>query len=188
MKNMPGMLAYSVKGGIIANDFPNVVVGQGASIVNFKPTNSQNDTYWIAIIDSMNPTTLVQQFLVPGQNNSSVPTGLDSYMTNPQYLFAVVTQQLSSIHVPQGAWYNYLVQYGAGEQLQMLEQLNTTIGCGAYGWVSYLLTGPCGPRTIGNPSYEIGSFNDAAILMMSLMPQPNGKGPYVLVDSYTFIT
>ena len=191
MSNMPNMLAYAVKGGLSSNYQPTIVVGQGKSGVSFYPQNAQDDTYWIAIIDAMKPTTLVKDFLVPGSNNSSVPAGLDTYMTNPQYLFAVVTQCLSTLHVPQGAWYNYLVSHGAGRELQKLEELNASLSCGTYSSVSYLLTGSCGPTGGVNPpppSYELGSYNNGVVLLMSLMPLPNGQGPYTLCDSYTFPT
>jgi hypothetical protein len=135
-----------------------------------------------------------EEFIVPGQNNSSVPAGLDTYMSNPQYIFAVATQTLSTLHVPQGAFYDYLVKYGADRQLQRLEQINSVLGCGSYGHMSYILTGHCGPRDPAHPappSYELGSFTtpgEAGVLLMSLMPLPDGKPPYSICDSNTFIT
>jgi hypothetical protein len=81
------------------------------------------------------------------------------------------------------------VTYGAGRELQKLEQLNATLGCGSYGNVAYILTGQGGPRGGNNPplpSYEAGSWNNAVVFEMSLMPQMNGQPPYVLCDSYTF--
>jgi hypothetical protein len=58
--------------------------------------------------------------------------------------------------------------------------------------MSYILTGQCGPRgpkIIPPISYEIGSITDfPALLLMSLMPMPNGGPPYSICDSYTFLT
>ncbi|MBA3766648.1 MAG: hypothetical protein H0W99_06605 [Acidobacteria bacterium] len=156
------------------------------------PQSPQDDSYWVVLINAKNPREKVKEWIVPGQNNSTVPSGLDTYMNDPDYIFVVATQYLSTLHVPQGAFYDYLVQYGAGWELQRLEQINTVLSCGTYGRMSYILTGQCGPRgpkIIPPISYEIGSITDfPALLLMSLMPMPNGGPPYSICDSYTFLT
>ena len=82
------------------------------------------------------------------------------------------------------------MKYGAGRQLQKLEQINAVLSCGSYGRMTYVLSGQCGPRKPGEPvppSYEMGSYTSVqAMLLMSLMTQPDGKPPYSLCDSYTF--
>lgn len=189
MQDMPNMLAYTIQGTNYSGGIPFILIGQGTMMSAVKPQNMQDDSYWIVILDSMNPKNKVKEWVIPGANNTSVPADLDSYMSNPQYIFAIVTQYLSTLHVPQGELYNYLVKYGAGRQLQRLEQINSTLGCGYYGRVNYLLTGGCGPRGSGTPpppSYELGVANEALLLLMSLMPMPNGQPPYTLCDSYTF--
>ncbi len=191
MQDMPNMLAYTIQGNNYSGGIPFILIGQGTSISAVKPQNMQDDSYWVVILDSMNPRNKVKEWLIPGSNNTSVPPDLDNYMSNPQYIFAIVTQYLSTLHVPQGDFYNYLVKYGAGRALQRLEQINSTLGCGSYGRVNYLLTGGCGPRGGGNPSppsYELGATNEALLLLMSLMPMPDGQPPYALCVSYTFDT
>ena len=83
---------------------------------------------------------------MPGANNSTVPGGIDTYMNDPDYIFAVATQYLDVTHVPQGDFYNFLAKYGAGQELQKLEQLYATLGYGTYPRVGYILTGPWGGR------------------------------------------
>jgi hypothetical protein len=195
MQNMPNMLAYTIQGGGVGSNYqPNIIIGDGPTAGQFSPKNAKDDTYWIAIMDRNNPKSLVKDFLVPGSSNSTVPAGLDYYMINPQYFFAVTTQCLSTLHVPQGDWFNYLVKYGAGRELQRLEQLNTTLSCGTFGQVGYVLTGFCGVRDFTKtplpppppPSYELSTItNYSTLMMMSLMPTPNGP-PYGFCDSYTF--
>ena len=97
-------------------------------------------------------------------------------MSDPAYLFAVVTQYLSTLHVPQGDFYDYLAAHGAGRELQRLEQINTSLGCGWISYMSYALTGQCGPPP--GVAYERGSTSGAALMLMSLMPLPNGQPPY----------
>lgn len=188
---MQNMLAYTIEGSFYSGAPPFIVIGQGSTRKLLKPQNPQDDSYWIAILDSANPTNLVKDFVIPGNQNSSTPAGLDTYMSNPNYIFALATQYLSTLHVPQGDFYDYLVKYGSGRELQRLEQINTSLGCGSIGRMCYLLTGQCGPRgsgTVPPPSYEMGSFQAFLILTMSLMPLPNGQPPYAICDSNTFLT
>jgi hypothetical protein len=188
---MQNMLAYTIAGSFFSGAPPYIVIGQGPSKHKIVPQSPKDNSYWIAILDSANPTKPVKEFIVHGSSNSSVPAGLDAYMSNPAYIFAVVTQYLESGSVPQGDFYDYLVKYGAGRALQRLEQVNTSLGCGSISHMSYLLTGQCGPRGGGilpPPSYEVGMTNGSALLTMSLMPMPNGQPPYSICDSYTFLT
>ena len=192
MKNMPNMLAYTIQSSTYSgnNSAPYLVVGQGSNKTWMRPQAPQDDSYWIVIINAKNPREKVHEWIVPGQQNTTVPSGLDTYMNDPDYIFAVVTQYLSTLHVPQGAFYDYLVKYGAGRELQRLEQINTVLGCGNYSRMSYILTGQCGPRGGKNPplqSYEMGSTSQTPVLLlMSLMPMPGGGPPYSICDSNTF--
>jgi hypothetical protein len=191
MQNMPNMLAYTIQSSNYAGGSPSLTVGQGRTATGMRPQSPQDDSYWIVIIDSMNPQNKVKEWVVPGSSNSSVPPDLDGYMSNPQYIFAVVTQYLSTLHVPQGDFYDYLVKYGAGRQLQRLEQLTSVFSYSSFGRMNYLLTGMGGPRGGGNPpppSYELGSFSGEVLSLMSLMPGPNGQPPYAICDSNTVVT
>jgi hypothetical protein len=188
MGGMPPMLAYTIRSTHLTGGTPWIRVGQGNSAQVVMPNQTPPDnSYWILILDANKPATKVQEWVVPGQNNTAVPSNLDQYMSNPGYLFAVATQVLSNYSVPQGAFYDYLAAHGAGRELQKLEQISshTQTGYGLYSLVSYILTGQCGPA--GQPAYERGAFSDVALLLMSLMPRPNGQPPYSICDSYTFV-
>ena len=189
MTGMPPMLAYTIRSPIQTGATPWIRVGQGNSAQVVRPNQTPADNgYWIVILDANQPATKVQEWVVPGLNNTTVPSNLDQYMSNPGYLFAVVTQVLANSSVPQGAFYDYLAAHGAGRELQKLEQVSshTQTGYGLFTSVSYILTGQCGPT--GNVGYETSSFTNAALLLMSLMPLPNGQPPYSICDSYTFVT
>ena len=185
---MPPMLAYTIQAASSPGAWPSITIGQGSTQKGLRPNTPQDDSYWIAILDATNPTNKVQEFVVPGRNNATVPSGLDQYMTSPNYLFVLATQHLSTLHVPQGDFYDYLALHGAGRELQRLEQLNTSLSCGSISYVTYLLTGHCGtpPQT----AYEQSSTSTSGyiLFMMSLMPMPNGNPPYTICDTYTFIT
>jgi hypothetical protein len=185
---MPPMLAYTIRSPLQTGSQPWIRIGQGSSAQVVVPSQKPADnSYWIVILDANKPASKVQEWVVSGTNNSAVPSNLDQYMTNPGYLFAVATQTLSNYSVPQGAFYDYLAAHGAGRQLQKLEQVSshTQTGYGLYTNVSYILTGQCGPP--GSSAYECSSVSDAALLLMSLMPMPNGQPPYSICDNYTFV-
>ena len=191
-KNMSNMLAYTIQSTHYSGSPPSLIVGYGTNGTGMRPDKPQDDSYWIVIINAKNPREKVKEWVVPGQNNSQIPPGIDTYMNDPDYIFAVATQYLSTLHVPQGDFYDYLVKFGAGRELQKLEQINTVLSCGSYSRMSYILTGLCGPRGVkGQPdpmSYEVGSYTSTAMLLMSLMPMPSGGPPYSICDSYTFKT
>jgi hypothetical protein len=182
--DMPAMLAYTIVGGLASGSVPEIVIGQGSSKKYLKPDSPLDDSYWFCIMDANNPTNKVKEFVVPGAQNAQVPTGLDTYMSNPAYIFACVTQNLSTLHVPQGSFYTYLTQHGSGRALQRLEQINTSLGCGSISRMSYILTAQ-GGNTFG---YELGDTKTAMLMLMSLMPGKNGTPPYSICDSNTFNT
>jgi hypothetical protein len=188
---MPHMLAFTIHPSI-NNAQPSAIIDVGRNKTALAPTpNAADDSYWICIIDAKNPRVKVKEWVVPGSQNSTVPSGLDTYMNDPDYIFVVATKTLSTLHVPQGAFFDFLTKYGAGRALQELEQLNVVFGCGSFGNVSYALTGQCGPRGGGKPppiSYEKSSIYGgySAMMMMSLMPGEHGAPPYSLCDSYTW--
>jgi hypothetical protein len=200
---MQDMLAYTVQSNINPGAPSYVCIGFGSTGTTFRIPRGVEDSYWILILDCMNPRNKVKEFVFPGQDNTAVPAGLDDYMKNPQYYFAVVTQSLVSMHVPQGDFYDYLAKYGASRELQRLEQLHSVFpSCGNLGRMSYILTGQGGPRdpdpvtkkvTFTAPSYELSSLHEwPAQLLMSLMPRVDASGrsapPYSICNSYTFKT
>jgi hypothetical protein len=187
---MPAMLAYTIQSTLYSTGRPSLIVGFGRDATYMTPASPQDDSYWICILNAKNPREKVKDWVVPGTSNSTVPPGIETYMNDPDYLFAVATQYLSTLHVPQGPFYDFLTKFGAGRELQKLEQLNTVLSCGSYSRMSYVLTGQCGPRDPKKPSppsYEMGSYtNQPVLMMMSLMPQANGGPPWSICDSYTF--
>jgi hypothetical protein len=190
MMPMPPMIAYTVLSTALQNNPPSVIIGAGVNKTWLVPASPQDDSYWFVFMDAKNPRAKVKEWVQPGRSNSTVPEGIDTFINDPDYLFFVGTQYLSTLHVPQGPLYDFLAKYGAGRELQKLEQVNAVLGCGSYGRMTYVLTGQCGPRVPGAPgpiSYEMGSYTSVqAMLLMSLMPQMDGGPPYTICDSYTF--
>jgi hypothetical protein len=102
MGGMPPMLAYTIRSPSQTGGVPYIRIGQGNTSLVVKPDQPADNSYWIVILDANKPATKVQEWVVPGQNNTTVPSNLDQYMSNPGYLFAVTTQVLGNYSVPQG--------------------------------------------------------------------------------------
>ena len=108
--NMPNMLAYTLQSTLYAGGKPSITVDYGKNATWITPNQPQDDSYWIVFLNAKNPREKVKEWVVPGQNNSAVPPGIDTYMNDPEYIFAVTTQFLSTLHVPQGPFYDFLTK------------------------------------------------------------------------------
>ena len=175
MSGMPPMLAYTLRAPIQAQTGTALIrVGQGPTAQVLTPSQPKDQSYWIVILDANKPASIVQQWVV--QDNKTVPSDLDKYMSNPAYLFAVVTQVLANGQVPQGPFYDYLTAHGAGRELQKLEQISsyTAPPYGLFARVSYALTGQCGS---GGIAYERSSFTEPGVLEMSLRMSSRSESP-----------
>ena len=80
MQNMPPMLAYTLRGSTASGVAPLLIVGIGPQAARFTPANPQDDSYWFLFLDRNNPKNKVADFLVPGQNNTTIPPNVDQYM------------------------------------------------------------------------------------------------------------
>lgn len=186
---MPPMLAYTVRSALYDNEPPCVVIDVGKNQTKITPAGTSGSYYWFVFLDANNPKVKVKERIVPGYEHSAVPPGLEADMSNPKYIFAVATYGLPVTFVPQGPFYDFFAKYGAGRELQRLEQISATVPCGGLQVTSYVLTSQGGPREPGMPKpagYDICNPEVPAVLMLSLMPQANGKGPYSIMDSYTW--
>jgi hypothetical protein len=191
---MPPMTAYTLCAGGPARQ-PYIYIDVGRNITYIHPDKSQPNSYWFVFLEANNPRVKVKEWIWPGDQHAAVPPGIDTYMNDPKYIFAVITHTLWTPQTPQGPLYDFLAKYGAGRELQRLEQISAVgpaFSCGGYGNVSYVLTSTAGPRVHGQPpppSYEIGGTPDGnlpALLLLSLMPQANGGPPYSIMDANTW--
>lgn len=173
------MVAYSIFSSYLSGSVvPQVLLGPNPD-ATFTPNNAQDDSYWFLAIDAQNPIKSVYNFVLSGASNTTVPAGLEQYISNPAYIVTLATQALRATSVPQGPLFAFLKKYGAGRELDRLEQMNTTRGCGQNEYVSYVLTTQGG--TFG---YEQASDVHPVRYMMSLTDGP----PYSLCDAYTYKT
>jgi hypothetical protein len=188
---MPPMLAYTIRSTFADQASPSLIIDVGRNQTKIMPASPVPGSYWFVFLDRMNPRVKVKEWVVHGSQHSTVPPGIDTFMNDTKYIFAIATQSLPITWVPQGPLYDFFAKYGASRELQRLEQFNATIPCGGLNTLSYVLTSQAGPREPGKPappSYEAGSLEELpAVLMMSLMAaQESGGGPYSIMDAYTW--
>lgn len=170
------MLAYSIY-GTFGDNQPQIVIGPNPRALLF-PANAQDDSMWFCVLDANDSTgPRVADYVVPGNRNTEVPAGLQQYISSANYIVTLATQTLRASNVPQGALYTFLAQYGAGRELQRLEQFNTARGCGQNDFVSYVMSTQGGAY-----GYEQASDTNPVRYAMSL----RGGPPYTLCDAYTF--
>ena len=188
-------LAYTVRSSNTNGHLPVVLIDVGRNETLHKPDHPQENSYWFVFLDANNPRQKVKEWVVPAKDHSVVPAGIDTFMKDPKYIFALATQTMWTPWIPQGPLYDFLATYGAGRELQRLEQIQAVgnvLMCSGYGNASYCLTSLCGPR--GGPlpppaAYEVSGTYDSnlpAILLLSLMAQSNGGPPYSIMDAYTW--
>ena len=142
----------------------------------------------MCILRPYTPWIILTDFVIPGASNSTVPAGVEAAMSEPGNIFVVATRQLSIQHVPTGDWLNYLLKYGAGRELQRINQLSTTTTPGLFKNAGYVLastTGPRGGSNIPPPSYEASTLTDPVTIVAMSIKSYSEDGPYSLIDSYT---
>ena len=192
----PKTLAFTITGGGVSNIIPWIGIGYPVGGTTLTPETTTADLppefYWVCILDAYRPGHALTEFIIPGAGNPTLPADLDAAMSDPGVIFVVTTKQLSLQNVPTGAWYDLLIKYGAGSELQRLNQLSTTLKPGVFNNAGYVLTGQGGPRGGSNippPAYELATITQAAtILAMSWLPTASGQPPYSLIDEFTVNT
>ena len=55
-------------------------------------TARRSTVYWFVFLDANNPRVKAKEWVWPGKQNAEVPPGIDTYLQDPNYIFAVVTQ------------------------------------------------------------------------------------------------
>lgn len=196
MANLQQTLAFTIQGGGVSNLNPWIGIGYPDGGTTLTPKTTAADLppefYWVCILDAFRPGIVLQDFAIPGAGNPTLPANLDEMLSDPGVIFVVATKSLSLQNVPTGDWYDLLIKFGAGSELQRLNQLSTTLQPGVFNGAGYVLASQGGPRGGANippPTYELATITQAAtILAMSWIPTSNGEPPYSLIDTYTVNT
>jgi hypothetical protein len=150
---------YNNYGNVVSIGTNNLQLGYGTP-----------NLYWAIVVDRTN-LNVVQNFTF--SDNSDVPAQLVPYQNNSQYILILSTMQLSSINLPVGNFYQFLVNQGAGAGLQKIEQIYAALNCGTWGNLGYTLVTVM-DTTAG---IDYSAYNqDAFISTLQLMPVQVGTG------------
>jgi len=134
--------------------------------------------YWALVVDRTN-LNVVENFTF--SDNSDVPRQLAPYENNAQYMLILSTMQLSSINLPVGNFYNFLVSQGAGKELQRIEQIFAALNCGTWSNYGYILV----TTLDSTPGFDFSGFIDNAIIStLQLIPVQVGSQTYYTPEVY----
>jgi len=159
----------------VYNNYGNTVaIGSNTLQIGYTTPN----LYWALVVD-LTDLSVVQNFTF--SDNSDVPAQLAPYENNSKYMLILSTMQLSSINLPVGNFYNFLVSQGAGKELRRIEQIYAALNCGTWGNLGYTLV------TVldGNPGVDYSAYNqDAFISTLELVPVQVGSGIMYSPEAY----
>lgn len=105
---------------------------------------ANNGGFWVVVVDRYSLKVVINTV----QTANDQAPDLGSYDTD-QYMLLFVGLSMRTDRLPQGALYAFLIDNGAGAQLNRLEEIERVYGCGVFGAAAYILVGILGP---GQPS------------------------------------
>jgi hypothetical protein len=128
------------------------------------------NVYWCLVIDRSD-LSVKENFTF--STNNVVPAQLKPYIGNSNYVLILTTQYLTSANLPQGAFYDYLTQEGAGTQLNRAEQIYETLSCGTWGWFSYAYVAIMGDPTTNGFEF-LDMYHNAMVSTLYFFPTDIG--------------
>lgn len=167
LKNVPLTITATEQNDSAAE----IAIGTDKVTLPGKPS-SYVGGYWVVVVDRRSLKVVYNQVL----DTYDKAPDIGDYNT-PDYMLLVTTMWLGTGHVPQGAFFDFLIDNGAGRELRRIVQLNHTLGCGSWATVAYCLAGVLGPglpATRGVEMCDIGGNNLDVIMTAELVPAQIG--------------
>jgi len=162
-KNLP----LTIQSPLIANFGAKIVIGTNYYSLDSSKTN----VYWYMVVDR---TTLDVKVNLSTSDNQNVPSAIQPYVGNNQYILIFTTSLINSANIPTGALYNYLIKEGASVELKSMEQIYATLNCGNWGWFAYTFVGIMDNDE--TPGYELFSYSHSTVMTMQLLPVTTPSG------------
>lgn len=146
-----------------------IYIGTEAELQRYYPgkVETHKSSYWFVAIDRK---TLKIAYEVVLTDNTTVPAEFKEggEYNNVEHILVFSTMFMSTLDVPQGELYDFLMVNGAGGKLQRLEQIFLQLNCGTYGHMAYSLVDLMGFPGSG---IEEGSFRGSTVSTLSLLGQ-----------------
>lgn len=130
-----------------------------------------SNVYWAVVLDR---SDLSVKANFTFSDNSSVPSQLQPFLGNTQYVLILSTQGLTTTNLPQGALYSFLTGEGASTELNRIEQIYEALNCGTWGWVNYCFVGVLG--SANTISYEFSTYEETLLSTLYFFPVSFGNG------------
>jgi hypothetical protein len=151
-----------------SNNDGTIVIGSNTLNLSY---STYSNVYWAVVLDR---SDLSVKANFTFSDNSNVPSQLQPFLGNTQYVLILTTQSLSTTNLPQGALYSFLTSEGAGTELKRIEQIYEALNCGTWGWVNYCFVGVLGnANTI---SFEYSSYENTLLSTLYFFPVGFGSG------------
>lgn len=170
----PTPQALTIQAPLTSNLGARIVIGS----TQLSLDQSKNNLYWIVVLDRQ---TLDVKLNISFSENDTVPTQLGPFIGNSNYILILTTQTLNTANIPTGAFYKYLVNEGAGPELNRMEQIFASLNCGNWAWFAYTYVAVmCDDSSDG---FEMFDFTNSTIMTLSLKPiSIGGKNYYTPVS------
>lgn len=159
MSNGTKTVPLTIQASIDPHTEPAMVIGSDS--VSFGGKVSGYGGYWIVVADRRSLDVVFNEYVTTYDQAPDI----GAYDT-PDYMLLVATAQLGTGVVPQGAFYDFLYDNGAGAQLKRIVQVNQTLGCGSLVTVAYTLAGVLGPGRPDTPGVEVSSVTEAEYVLV----------------------
>lgn len=140
------------------------------------------NAYWMLVLNR-HDASIAANFHF--SDNSQVPSQLNPYLGNSEYILVLTTRQLNSANIPVGAFYDYLIEEGAGIGLKTIEQIYGSLNCGTWATFGYTFVAIMGdPTTNGFEFYNY--LNNAFVSTLLLVPFKVDDGVHYTPTTLTY--
>lgn len=127
---MASNVPLTIQAGISPNYGSQIVIGSKS----VTPPKFGSNMYWALILDRTN-LAVKENFTFT--SNNMVPPQVTPYIEGSKYIMILTTMGLSTQNLPQGAFYDFLIESGAGAALKRIEQIFEALNCGTWGQAGY---------------------------------------------------
>lgn len=171
----PPTVPVTIQGTLMDPRYALLVVGTN----EVSPPSTPADGLWFVVVDLTDLNIAANQVTT---DSADVPSAVQPYVGNPNYLLILTSLGLQSNNLPQQALYDMLKSAGAGARLDRAEQVFAALGTGTIGWMSYILASTLEDQQGGG--FEELSFDYTSIMTFQLLPiTVNGKTIYTPIQT-----
>ena len=155
---------------------PRLIIGSDAHYPQNPP---EGNYYWFVVVDLVSLTVVVNEVQkATGAGTSTVPAAVKGHQGDPRYILFFATSSLPVGNLPQGDLYAFLMEAGAGCQLERVEQIAEQTGSNVVSFLAYALAATMNPSDGGGLEALIMNLDTSAIITMEFIHSGAEGGTY----------